>query len=212
MVNGRQELIRLENVEKHYGRQRVLKVESLSLKEKDRVLVTGANGSGKSTILKVLAGITPVDRGHVRWARVLRHEVLGYVPQSGGLYSQLSVRDNLFLRRRLYRSGNPSISEAWYIRELGLIPLLSKRFAELSGGFQRLASLAAALHVEPTWLLLDEPFGGVDFVKRQILLDRLGEVSQELRLLVVTAPVPEEYPEFNKWVRLEEGQLLCSQP
>jgi ABC-type multidrug transport system ATPase subunit len=212
MVNDRPELIRLEHVEKRYGRQRVLKVESLSFKEQDRVLVSGANGSGKSTLIKVLGGIIPVDRGRVWRAKALKGEALGYMPQSGGLYGQLSVRDNLFLRRRLYGRRNPSIDEAWYIHALGLMPLLPKRFAELSGGFQRLATLAAALHVEPTWLLLDEPFAGVDLRKRQILLERLGEISRELRLLVVTVPAPEEFPEVNKWVHMEEGQLLCSQP
>jgi ABC-type multidrug transport system ATPase subunit len=212
MVNSGQELIRLEQVEKRYGRYHVLKVEGLSLKEGDRVLISGANGSGKSTLLKVLSGIAPIDRGRMWRARILKTEALGYVPQTGGLYGQLSVQDNLLLRRRLYGRGNGRVEEAWYIKELGLLPLLSRRFAELSGGFQRLATLAAALHVQPAWLLLDEPFGGVDPSKRQILLERLGEISRALRLHVITVPAPEELPEVNKWIRLEEGQLICSEP
>jgi ABC-type multidrug transport system ATPase subunit len=205
MVNGRPELIRLDHIEKRYGRQRVLKVERLSLKEKDRVLVSGANGSGKSTLLRVLGGIVPVAGGSVWRAKVFRGEALGYMPQSDGLYGQISVRDNLFLLRRLYGRGTASIDEAWYIHTLGLMPLLTKRFAELFGGFQRLATLAAALHIEPMWLLLDEPFAGVDLSKRQILLERLDEISWGLGLLVVTVPAPEEFPEVNTWVHMEEG-------
>ncbi len=207
----RQELIRLEEVEKSYGRNRVLVVDALSLREGDQIVLSGQNGSGKSTLLKILGGIIPVERGRVWKAVSLRDETVGYVPQSGGLYSELSVQDNLRLRSRLYGRLIDNEKDAWFIRELGLSMLLTKRFEELSGGYQRLAAIAAALHVEPTWLLLDEPFAGIDHKKHDVLLQRLSEVMTDLRLLVLATPDHREFPLANKWMRIEEGRVLCSE-
>jgi ABC-type multidrug transport system ATPase subunit len=180
--------IALERVEKRYGRQRVLTVESLALEAGNRVLITGANGSGKSTLLRLLAGVAFADRGRIIRGSVLARARLGYVPQSGGLYGELSVRENLALRRRLWRRPPASPEAPWYVTELGLADLLDKTPAELSGGFQRLATVAAALHGDPDWLALDEPFYGVDAERRARLLAGLLARAPMPTLLVVAAP------------------------
>jgi energy-coupling factor transporter ATP-binding protein EcfA2 len=82
---------------------------------------------------------------------------------------------------------------------------------ELSGGYQRLAALAATLHVEPTWLILDEPFAGVDPMKREMILEKLVVLRQRLHLIVVASPQPEEIPQASKRMRMEEGQILWSE-
>jgi ABC-type sugar transport system ATPase subunit len=75
-VNGRQDLLRLEGVEKQYSRQRILHVDNLMLREGDLVEISGANGSGKSTLLKLLGGITPADHGCIWRAPVMKSSVL----------------------------------------------------------------------------------------------------------------------------------------
>jgi ABC-type multidrug transport system ATPase subunit len=120
-VNGRQDLLRLEGVEKQYSRQRILHVDNLMLREGDLVEISGANGSGKSTLLKLLGGITPADHGCIWRAPVMKSSVLGYQPQNGGLYGDLSIQDNLLLRRLLYGLKTTDIEEVWYIRDLGLV-------------------------------------------------------------------------------------------
>lgn len=198
-------LIELEQVEKRYGGERVLAVESLALGAGERVLIIGANGSGKSTLLRLLAGVSRPDRGRVR--RNLSAATLAYVPQSGGLYSELSMRENLALRRRLWNRIPMPPESAWYIHDLGLEPLLDKTPTELSGGFQRLAAVAAALHVEPDWLLLDEPFYGLDSERRDRLVAGLRELAGSLGLLVITAPGPGEFPDVTQTLGMESGQV-----
>ena len=200
-------LIELEHVEKHYGRERVVAIESLALDFGERVVITGLNGSGKSTLLRLLAGVSQPNRGLVRRNPALDQASLGYVPQSGGLYTELSIRANLAQRRRLWNLPETAPESAWYVQDLGLEPLLDKTPAELSGGFQRLAAVATALHVEPSWLLLDEPFYGLDKGRRDILEERLRHLCNNLVLFVVTAPSV-EFTDAARVVRMENGRVL----
>jgi len=199
----------LEGVEKSYGRRRVLSVDALSLEAGDRVLIAGTNGSGKSTLLRLIAGVASPDRGRIIRSAALAGK-LGYVPQSGGLYGELSIRENLKLRRLLWRLPPSAPEGMWYVEGLGLHELLDRTPAELSGGFQRLAAVAAALHAEPDWLLLDEPFSGVDAGRRARLVEGLLNVGKTMPLLVVTAPAADEFPEPTLIVEVESGSIRCA--
>ena len=203
-MNHRAPLIELDHVEKRYGRERVVAVESLVLNLGECVLITGANGSGKSTLLRLLAGVSRPDRGRVRRSP---SATLGYVPQSGGLYPELSIRANLELRRRLWNRDPMQPESAWYIRDLGLDSLLAKTPSELSGGFYRLAAVAAALHAEPEWLFLDEPFSGLDPERRKRLNAGLQDLAASLDLLVISAPNLGELEGATRTLRMESGQL-----
>src|ERR1700681_4283080 len=101
-VEQGRELMVLENVQKSYRGHCVLAIERLVLYSGDRIVVTGGNGSGRSTLMRLLAGVALSDRGGVWRAPELSREILGLVPQSAGLYGELSVEANLHLRRRLY--------------------------------------------------------------------------------------------------------------
>jgi ABC-type multidrug transport system ATPase subunit len=202
-------MIELEGVEKRYGRNAVLKVDALELNEGDQALLVGPNGSGKTTLLKLLGGIVPATRGSVRWSPELQRGALGYVPQTGGLYPEMTILDNLRTRRALYGMEQTEVQKLHYVRVLGLVPLLDRRFGELSGGYQRLATLAAALHVRPAWLLLDEPFNGVDRHFREVLAATLDELGRELRLMVLTSPTTDTPAPGNRIIEIEEGRVAC---
>ncbi len=153
----------------------------------------GPNGSGKSTLLRLIAGICLPNKGELVREVELLGPRLGYVPQSGGLIDELSVDRNLDQRRRLYGlPANNDGKEQLFVRA-GLVDSRTKRFAELSGGRQRLAAIAAALYVEPTWLLIDEPFTGVDGIRRAAIEQLLEERAPNTHLLVVTSPESEEF-------------------
>lgn len=198
-------LIRLENIEKRYGRQSVLVIEHLTFNDGDRVLITGANGSGKSTLLKLLAGVIPLDRGRIHRARPLRRGLLGYVPQAGGLYPDLTVAKNLALRQGL--SGVRAVAEPPIAKALGLTAFLDRRADALSGGFQRLTALAAALAIGPAWLALDEPLSGMDAQKRLVVTEVVAAEADRARLLLMTSPTRESLRFITRTLDLKEGRL-----
>ena len=111
------------------------------------------------------------------------------------------------MRRRLYGLPPRDVGAQPFLSQLGLEPFLRKPFSELSGGYQRLAVVASALNVDPTWVLLDEPFAGVDSSKADRFsraLDRLGET---LRLLVVTGQSPGTLSSANRVIEVRDGLL-----
>jgi iron(III) transport system ATP-binding protein len=197
----------MRQVEKRYTRERVVHVGHFELHEDDRVLVTGSNGSGKSTLLRLIAGISRVDSGQIiRGGRILKGG-LGYVPQSGGLYPEVTVRENLAIRRRLWRRPQLAPDSCWYVREMGLTDFLDKLPAELSGGTQRVATIAAALHVDPDWLLFDEPFYGLDAERRKILREHLERIATQFACLMITSPGENDIPEANRTIHIEKGEV-----
>jgi ABC-type multidrug transport system ATPase subunit len=208
MAGGARELIRLTGVEKRYSGQLVLRIDELVVYEGDRIALVGPNGSGKSTLLRILGGIAPLQTGEIWWSADLMEEALGFVPQGGGLYGELSVKDNLDLRRRLYGLP-PANPEGSPLPEgLGLGPFLEKPFSQLSGGFKRLAAVASALGVNPTWLFLDEPFAGVDESKAEAITYAVRRLGDRLRVLVTTGQTTDSVPDKNRVIEVRDGQLI----
>jgi ABC-type multidrug transport system ATPase subunit len=202
-------IVELEQVSKRYRSHCVLTIPALAFLEGERVAIAGRNGSGKSTLLRVITKISLLDGGTVRWGSSLAGARLGYVPQSGGLYRELPLQENLRMRRRLFALPPRSPRECWYICELGLEDLLDRPVSELSGGYQRLAALAAALHGEPTWLVLDEPFSGVDEEKLAVLRRRLLQDSDRPALTLIAGPALSEMECLDRAIVLEAGKPTC---
>ena len=124
------------------------------------------------------AGSLPIQEGEIWWADDLQQEALGYVPQGGGLYGELSVRDNLDLRRRLY--GLPPTDQAAtpFMAGLGLAPSWKSPSPSCREGSSGWRSWLPPLESNPTWLFLDEPFAGVDEAKAK----RSPEAVQRLEI------------------------------
>lgn len=199
------ELISLQDVEKRYGKKIALRVATVELRRGDRMLIAGGNGSGKSTLLRILAGIAPISSGHATVSPALDKMRVCYVPQAGGLYQNLTVSENIRAISHLVGAEVPKdLDKHWYIRELGLERFLHAKCAELSGGFQKLASIACALAVEPEGVFLDEPLAGVDSDYAERLLNGL-ESSFTLGFLVVTDQQPSRFRSANRIVDLGRG-------
>jgi len=206
-VAGGREIIRLNGVEKAYGAKVVLRIGQLVLSEGDRVLLRGPNGSAKSTLLRIIAGITLPSAGKV-WRNQARYTRVGYLPQSGGVYPDLSLRDNLRLRAEVYGLSEEESRMIETVRTLGLERFWRKRCGELSGGYQRLAALAAALHVKPDCLLLDEPFAALDELHRELVARTICEFSEGKPLTIIVAPAMEQFEFVNRHLEMREGSLV----
>ena len=157
----------LEGVSKSYpagagGTLPVLADLRLTAERGAFVAILGPSGCGKSTILGILSGLLQPDAGVVRIPQ--SHEI-GYVFQTSRLLPWRTIEQNLAITReaRLKQRGRPfQRSAADYLEAAGLSEYRTFHPAALSGGMQQRASIARALSVEPTMLLMDEPFSALD--------------------------------------------------
>lgn len=181
-------MLRADSITKTYGRQRVLREISIEVGSGIRALI-GINGSGKSTFLKIVAGIVAADSGTVllndRDVTRLPPEKrnLGYVPQHPALFQHLTVKENIGYSMRNGK-GSAAVYEQ-VVDMLGLASVLTRRPRELSGGFKSRVSLARALVPEPRVLLMDEPLSGMDVVLREKILPVFRRVLKQLQVPVL---------------------------
>lgn len=148
-------LLELVNVSKTYGRQRVLDEASFVVPERQKIGVVGRNGAGKTTLFRVMLGEEEADTGVVRRFEGLR---LGSIAQFASFEPNESVAQ--YLQRT---SGKPAWEAAKFAAQFAFSPeALERPVAELSGGYQMRARLAAVLLAEPNLLLLDEPTNYLD--------------------------------------------------
>jgi ABC-2 type transport system ATP-binding protein len=159
---GSEALIKMNNVEKRYGHRVAITVDELTIYSGDRLLLLGPNGSGKSTLLRLLAGISRPTSGRVMFVGS-RRIAIGFVPQAGGLYGDMTVRQNLRIFHQIFNtSGTGTFVENEFIVASGLNRILDVPVDELSGGAKKLAMLACVLTSAPNGLLLDEPADALD--------------------------------------------------
>ena len=191
---------------KSFSSREVLTDINLSIQRGEVVALIGRSGSGKSTILKVLAGLIPEHSGSV--------EVAGYPAvafQEPRLFPWLSVLDNV--AAGLNRSGvsdKQAREEASaLLKEVGLEDFESSWPDTLSGGQSQRVSLARALISNPELLLLDEPFGALDALTRttaqQLLLETAS--SRNFGVLLVTHDVAEAVALADRVILLEDGHI-----
>ncbi len=199
-------LITLSEVEKFYGRQRVLNIENFNLYHNDFVVLKGANGAGKSTLLKLLAGVVFPSAGKLQRSTGFKHLHTAFVPQTGGLISHLSVMENIEVMCRMYgRPRDISLLEQWYIQDLDLTEHLHKPIKALSGGFQKIAAIASACAAGPDGLFIDEPFNGLDSRKMDLLATQLATFAAIRGFVVITNHQVVKSVAFSQTISLTNG-------
>lgn len=166
--------IEIDNINKSFGRTKVLNDISLDIPSGQMVALLGPSGSGKTTLLRIIAGLENQSSGRLSFhgkdvSRVhARDRQVGFVFQHYALFRHMTVSDNIaFGLSVLPRRERPSAAEIKQkvTRLLDMVQLghLAERYpAQLSGGQKQRVALARALAVEPQILLLDEPFGALD--------------------------------------------------
>lgn len=190
MRTGETDLSALEahRIRKRFGTRVVVKDVSLSIRQGEVVGLLGPNGAGKTTCFYMIAGLIKADQGSIHLGKQVITQApmdararlgLGYLPQEPSIFRKLSVRDNILAILETVTDLEPherlSKTDA-LINEFKLNHVASALGMALSGGERRRAEIARALACEPKFLLLDEPFAGVDPIS-------VGDIKAMIRQL-----------------------------
>lgn len=205
-------MLKLDSIEKSFGKDRVLNGVSLLVKSEIKALI-GLNGSGKSTLLKIVAGIALLDRGEIWFGDKNVTNLppekrnLGYVPQHPALFQHLTVEKNIRYGLRNGRGSEDSFSEV--VELLDLQGVLHKKPRELSGGYQMRTSLARALLPRPQVMLLDEPLNGMDAALKEKMLPEFRDVLKLIGIpvLYVTHDAQEAELIADSFAVINHGQV-----
>ncbi|MDR2976970.1 MAG: ABC transporter ATP-binding protein [Streptococcaceae bacterium] len=184
--------ITLTNIRKSFRKIQVLCFRLLSISEAELVAFVGKNGTGKTTLLKIIAGLLLADSGEVdifgmRSKKQLRRKIR-YVQESGrGMYEYLSASQNISYFSALNRMKRSDIERltAKYSDKMHFNEYLELPVSELSQGNRQKLSLIIALVSQPEIICLDEPTNGLDAESKQILIDVLKEENQQRKVTVI---------------------------
>lgn len=159
----------VNNLTRHYGAQKAVDSLSFEVRSGQVVGLLGPNGAGKSTTMKMLTSYLMPDSGsaQVGGKDVVNESlevrrILGYLPESNPLYTDMYVREYLLSVAAFYQMDNPHRRVEKMIEQTGLGPEAHKRIVQLSKGYRQRVGLAQALVHDPRVLILDEPTSGLD--------------------------------------------------
>lgn len=215
-------LVRVESLAKHYGRKVAVNDISLELKTGEIVGLLGPNGAGKTTTFYMVVGLVPATRGKVTldgrditqlpmWRRA--RAGIGYLPQEASAFRKLTARENILaVIETLGLSAKEAGARAdALLADLGLTALAHQLAYTLSGGERRRLEIARALGTGPRFLLMDEPFSGVDPIsvaEVQSIVRRLK--SRGIGVLITDHNVRETLAIVDRAYLIHQGRVLVS--
>ncbi len=211
-----------EHLEKSYKRRKVVKDVSFHIDTGEVVGLLGPNGAGKTTSFYMVVGLVPSDGGIVKLGDTdITHAPMykrakmgiGYLPQEPSIFRKLSVEDNIMavlqLRKELKKHQRETLLEE-LLHEFNIEHIRTSMGLSLSGGERRRVEIARALAREPKFILLDEPFAGID----PISVVDIKEVIEQLRkknigILITDHNVRETLDICERAYIVSEGEILC---
>lgn len=206
------------------GARRVLHSVDLEVRRGEMVALLGANGSGKSTLLRTVVGALPLDSGSARLfghdvARHRAHQQLGYVPQhaaeSGNIPSTAreTVATGLLGPRSWFLPRARDLRVDALLSDVGLADLADRPVTAMSGGQRQRVMIARALVRSPSFLVLDEPFSGVDVASRELISGIFRRLhARGTTILVVLHDLGALEDAITRAVVLEEGRVVHDGP
>ena len=213
-------ILRAEGLEKSYGGRKVINNVSFHVSPGEVVGILGPNGAGKTTSFYAVVGLVKPDNGKVflgseEITSMAMHKRakkgIGYLPQEASVFRDLSVEDNIsaILELQPLTKGEQANKLEELLLEFGLEKVRKSRGKVLSGGERRRTEIARALACNPTFILLDEPFAGVD----PIAVEDIQRIVEQLRekrigILITDHNVQETLHITDRAYLLFEGKIL----
>ena len=214
--------LRTENIVKRYGQRIVVKEVSINVVQGEIVGLLGPNGAGKTTSFYMIVGLISPNRGKIFLEEEDITELpvykrarkgIGYLAQEASVFRKLSVEDNIkaVLEMSQFSKEEQIERTELLLREFGLLKIRKNLGIQLSGGERRRTEIARALSLNPGFILLDEPFAGVD----PIAVEDIQEIVSKLKdknigILITDHNVHETLSITDRAYLLYEGSIMKS--
>lgn len=213
-------ILRAENIVKKYGRRTVVKDVSFHVNQGEIVGLLGPNGAGKTTsfymivgLIKPLSGKIYLDEEEITNLPVYRRakKGIGYLAQEASVFRKLSIEDNLkaVLEMTDYPKDYQQEKLESLLLEFGLQHIRKSKGYQLSGGERRRTEIARALAIDPKFILLDEPFAGVDPIAVEDIQNIVSKLKEKnIGVLITDHNVHETLSITNRSYLLFEGSIM----
>ena len=175
-------VLSIKNLNYSYSKQKVLEDINLEVKERDFLAIIGANGGGKSTLLKLILGLLPLKEGEIK----LYEKKIGYVPQNTNINNNFPIKvwEVVSLGYNPNESVKKRVKEV--LKQVGLEEFFETKIGSLSGGQRQRVMIARALFSKPKLLLLDEPTSNIDPTASESIYELLKELNKKITIIVVS--------------------------
>ena len=186
------DLINIKNLFFKYQKTEVLENVNLTIKDDDFLAIIGPNGGGKSTLLKLILGLLPLQSGTIE--KNIENNQVGYVPQNTNLNIDFPITSlevvlmgHISSKKRLFGYSKDEISCALEsLNQVGMKEYANKKIGDLSGGQRQRVFIARALCSNPKIMLLDEPTASIDVQGQQEIYELLRELNKSICIVVVS--------------------------
>ena len=203
--------INISHLNKHIGKQHVLKDICLSIGDGEVVGLLGPNGAGKSTLMKIMVGVWNATNGEVQVP-----QSIGFLPEQNPLYEDMYVREYLRFFVGLRTNRQSPISHSQLVEDLitrvGLTAEANKRVGQLSKGYKQRLGLAQAMISNPELLILDEPTTGLDPNQLEDIRALIREMGKERTVILSTHILQEVKQMCSRVVIINHGEIKVDKP
>ncbi len=209
-------------LKKIYGSRTVVKSVSIDVQSGEVVGLLGPNGAGKTTSFYMMVGLVKADHGKIELngedvTKMPLHERakkgIGYLPQEASVFRELTVEENIYAIleiRNIFKNEKKNLLER-LIKDFGLNHIRKSKGRELSGGERRRVEIARCLALEPRFVLLDEPFAGVDPLAVSDIQKIIRDLKQRnIGVLITDHNVRETLGIVDRAFIMSAGELLVS--
>ncbi len=185
-------LIQIENLSYSYLNTKALENVNLTIKSDDFLAIIGPNGGGKSTLLKLILELLPLQNG--KFVKNIKNSEVGYVPQNTNLNIDFPITalevvlmGHIKRKKKLFGYAKEDISCAIHsLKQVGMDNFANKKIGDLSGGQRQRVFIARALCSNPKILMLDEPTASIDVKGQQDIYELLKELNKNIAIVVVS--------------------------
>ncbi len=213
-------MIKVENISKSIGSKLLFKNISFDLPNNKIIGLLGANGAGKTSVFKAISGLSKIDSGKIKFYDENLHLMtleersnagLNYVPQENSLFDDLTLKENLEAIVELRFKGISSDKSKQIENLLDLMKLIDKANTKskfLSGGEKRKTEILRAILLDSKFILLDEPFAGVDPISVEEIIKILKNFKKDLGIFISDHNFRDVINVCDEIILLNQGELL----